>query len=233
MIRVVKLGGSLLSWAEFPAALRRLLAMWQGDRNRLIVGGGAAADFVREMDRSHRLAPEAAHDLAILAMTLSGRAAAAALPEVPCGEAEHVQNQPAPTFLNPATLVPWIEQRLGASVPRSWDVTSDSLAALAARALGADELALLKSCPPPGSDMSSHLDSPSQLVAPSHSAPERVPSTGQRNVDANIRFATAPRIAELIDAGYVDRYFATASAGLVVRLIDLRSADLASWTVSK
>src|SRR5437868_2784848 len=72
-LRVVKLGGSLLAAADWPNAFRRWLAIQPAMRSVLIVGGGGAADAVREWDRAHRLDPSDAHWLAIDAMSLTTR----------------------------------------------------------------------------------------------------------------------------------------------------------------
>src|SRR5262245_59141995 len=53
VLRVVKLGGSLLTWAEWPTACRRWLAMQPPRRTVLIVGGGGMVDAVRNWDRAH------------------------------------------------------------------------------------------------------------------------------------------------------------------------------------
>ncbi len=79
--RIVKLGGSLLAWAEWPAAFRRWLSMQSDHRTVVIVGGGGTVDAVREWDRAHRLDSSDAHWLAIDAMSLTSRLAARLLTE--------------------------------------------------------------------------------------------------------------------------------------------------------
>ena len=50
-LRVIKLGGSLLGWPEWPARLHSWLTAQTPAANVLVVGGGALADVVREWDR--------------------------------------------------------------------------------------------------------------------------------------------------------------------------------------
>ena len=65
---VVKVGGSLFDWTEFPcrmsAFLRTLAADRTAERIILIAGGGPAADVIREIDRIHELGDQTAHRLA-------------------------------------------------------------------------------------------------------------------------------------------------------------------------
>jgi aspartokinase-like uncharacterized kinase len=161
--RIVKFGGSLLTWAEWPSAFRRWLATQPQRRTVLIVGGGGLVDGVRDWDRAHRLNPSDAHWLAIDAMSLTSRLAAHLLPEahwtddwatvgvLPLGGA------PPPKGRTPTRVLifdprPFLQATepitAGGPLPQSWDVTSDSIAARIAGLLGSDELVLLKSCLP-------------------------------------------------------------------------------------
>ena len=79
-ILVVKLGGSLLDWPEWPARLLAFLATRPGRRAVLVVGGGRFADALRELDRLHALGEERSHVLALHALDLTAEVAAALLP---------------------------------------------------------------------------------------------------------------------------------------------------------
>jgi len=190
-IRVLKLGGSLLGWSGLREALRRWREAKPAACDLLVVGGGAAADWVREADRVHQLGDDVAHWLAIDAMQLNAALAAAIWPEARWCESLHQRKN---TEHGLQLLRPWpalsdAEQgRFGTPLPHSWDVTSDSIAAWVARAIGARELVLLKSSLPRGDSM--------QMA---------------------------------IDAGYVDRHFATAARGIeAITAVNLRSESLAS-----
>lgn len=84
-LRVLKLGGSLLDWAEWPAALR---AWRREDVGRarsavdasvafdlIVVGGGAWCDALRESDRRFGLGDEFCHRACLELMTITARLA--------------------------------------------------------------------------------------------------------------------------------------------------------------
>jgi aspartokinase-like uncharacterized kinase len=137
---VVKVGGGLLS-AEGLDGLRRGCAEVLGlarDRPVLVVpGGGPFADAVRAVDAQVGLADDVAHLLAMRAMDQLGVLLMPMLPG-----AEVVAELVAPRALGLLAVAPAFAGRRG--VPESWEVTSDSLAVLAAGAIGAKEAILLK-----------------------------------------------------------------------------------------
>ena len=137
---VVKVGGGLLS-AEGLDGLRRACAEvleLAGDRPVLVVpGGGPFADAVRALDAQVGLGDDVAHALALRAMDQLGVLLAPMLPD-----AEAIVRLVAPRALGLLAVAPAFAGRPG--VPESWDVTSDSLAVLAAGAIGAEEAVLLK-----------------------------------------------------------------------------------------
>jgi hypothetical protein len=169
----VKLGGSLLTWPEWPAAFRRWSAMQPERRTVLIAGGGGAAETVRNWDRAHNLDQSGAHWLAIEAMCLTAQLAARLLPEAALiddwcvldspvwpelnvgvpplgGSPSATAKTPAPLLIfDPRLFLQQIEPTAGGTpLPHSWDVTSDSIAARIADLLGSEELVLFKSCLP-------------------------------------------------------------------------------------
>lgn len=152
---VHKLGGSLLSLAGLPDIIRQIAGR-RADRGALIVvGGGAAADLVRGWDTVHQLGDERAHWLALEAMRLNESLLHALMPELrPVRNAKQISaavRDGVIGLLCADCFVRWGEALGHPPLPRSWDVTSDSIAAWAAKTLGAAELVLLKSAPlPPG-----------------------------------------------------------------------------------
>jgi aspartokinase-like uncharacterized kinase len=143
-LTVAKVGGSLY---DLPDLRDRLRAWIMGSAGRvlLVPGGGAAADVVRHLDRVHGLGEEAAHWLALRALTVNAHFLARLLGTRVVG---------APGDENVAVLDPHAycladEARAGA-IPHSWRATSDAVAARVAEASQAD-LVLLKSTElPPG-----------------------------------------------------------------------------------
>jgi aspartokinase-like uncharacterized kinase len=142
VLTVVKVGGGLAREAG-DDALHALCARIAevGTRHPLLVvpGGGQFADAVREHDRRHGLRPPTAHRMAILAMEQLGWALADLIPgAVRCAEPRAVRDG-AVSVLLPAALLAERDP-----LPRSWDVTSDSIAAWVAATAGAGRLVLVK-----------------------------------------------------------------------------------------
>jgi 5-(aminomethyl)-3-furanmethanol phosphate kinase len=143
-VSVIKIGGGL---AGIPNALERVCrAVEELARVGCIVvvpGGGRLADAVREFDRERGLSPTAAHWMALLAMdqyafAIADRMADAVLLE-DAGSVPGVVAQGKVAVLAPSR---WM--RAADVLPHSWDVTSDSIAAFIAGALGASRLVLIK-----------------------------------------------------------------------------------------
>jgi aspartokinase-like uncharacterized kinase len=158
---VLKVGGSLLDWSELPRRLGAILEAGRvaGRRQVVLAGGGGAADFVRQLDRTFALGDAAAHRLALRALDLTAHALAALVPSLGLD----VVDEPAvfqplwergriPLFA-PRRFLAETDASSPDPLPFSWDVTSDTIAARLAVHLGAAELVLLKSQGlPPGTD---------------------------------------------------------------------------------
>lgn len=157
-LRVIKLGGSLLAWPDLRDAFRQWRATLPPARDLLLIGGGGAADWIREIDRVHALGDDAAHRLAIQSMLLNAEIAAQVWPEARwCSALRDVETTHGPLLL---ILSPWPalsddeQGRFGEPLPHSWEVTSDSIAAWIATALHAHELVLVKPTLPRSEDTS-------------------------------------------------------------------------------
>ena len=151
---VVKVGGSLLDQNGLAENLRGWLAAQSPGHQVLVVGGGRLADAVREMDRRHHLGDEAAHRLALRTMSITAELLSHLLPEVPlvtdfAALGARLTAQGA-TIFDPWSFLTDDEPGMpGTRLEASWDAASDSIAARLAIVLGAAELVLLKSTPPP------------------------------------------------------------------------------------
>lgn len=142
---VFKVGGSLLELDDLPARLNGLLAGEASSHRLLIIGGGKAADEVRAAAERFPVSADAAHWLAIKAMSSNAKALAPAIDRGivldhlghcldAWGRGQIVIFDPLPMLLGEP-----------GSLPIGWHVTSDSIAAHVARRLDADRLVLLKS----------------------------------------------------------------------------------------
>lgn len=149
MIRVIRVGGSLLTWPSFVTAFSSWLDQQPESTNILIAGGGPWVELIRQAATRFDVEDEAAHWLAIHAMSTTAELLATLLKveSVSCWERLQTIRRGVVVFQVESFL------RMDASgpqpLPRSWDVTSDSIAAKVAGGLGADELVLLKSNSPP------------------------------------------------------------------------------------
>jgi aspartokinase-like uncharacterized kinase len=137
---VVKVGGGLLREKGLDGLRRACAEAGRMATRRpvlVVPGGGPFADAVRAVDHQVGLADDVAHELALRAMDQLGVLVRALLPG-----AELLADLAAPRSLGLLLVTPAFEGR--PEVPQSWAVTSDSLAVLAAGAIGADEAVLLK-----------------------------------------------------------------------------------------
>ena len=141
---VVKVGGSLLgNVSQLDTALAVLARLSRERRLVVVPGGGPFADAVREIDRRLELTPTAAHWMAVLAMDQYGhllvaRLRGSVLVSRPSEIAAAVESRLLPV------VAPSCWLREADPLPHSWDVTSDSIAAWIAGALGAPRLVLVK-----------------------------------------------------------------------------------------
>jgi 5-(aminomethyl)-3-furanmethanol phosphate kinase len=137
---VVKIGGGLLR-ADGLDGLRRACAevteLAATQPVLVVPGGGPFADAVRAVDAQVGLADGIAHELALRAMDQLGTVLATLLPG-----AELLTGLAAPRTIGLLAAAPALAGR--PEIPESWAVTSDSLAVLAAGAIGAEEVVLLK-----------------------------------------------------------------------------------------
>lgn len=141
---IVKLGGSLTSGPHLKDWLAALAEHGPG-RVALVPGGGPFADAVRASQHVWDFSAVHAHRMALLAMRQFGLMLCGL--EATLTEASSVAA--VMRTLAEGGLPVWLpdaEELDAAGVPPSWDITSDSLAAWLAGALGASELLLVKSC---------------------------------------------------------------------------------------
>jgi len=137
---VVKVGGGLLRAGGLDGLRRAcddIADLAARGRVLVVPGGGPFADAVRAVDRDGQLGDRLAHRLALAAMDQLGLLAG----ELLHGARAH-DELTAPDGLGLLLAAPAFVDR--PDVPESWAVTSDSLAVLAAGAIGADLAILLK-----------------------------------------------------------------------------------------
>jgi aspartokinase-like uncharacterized kinase len=139
---VVKVGGSLFDWPEFPEQLRAFLHSLDSEPILLVPGGGKLAEVIREYDALFQLGEETSHWLAIETLSLQAQILNCLLPEWEI--IEQLSELKSRAILNPLPLMR-AEERQPNPLPHCWDVTSDSLALRVAQRLGAQRLILLKS----------------------------------------------------------------------------------------
>ena len=146
---VVKLGGS--------HALSPLLPGWlaaigrAAGRVAVVPGGGPFADAVRTAQPAMEFDDDAAHDMALMAMAQYGRALTSLAAGFVYADTLGALREAVARGVVPVWS-PWPMLRAHADIPRSWDVTSDSLAVWLATALEARGVVLIKHCDPARDD---------------------------------------------------------------------------------
>ena len=143
---VVKIGGSLLGSPELERWLE--IFVKYSDGNIIIVpGGGIFADAVREAQKLTKISDACAHKIAVLAMDQFGLVLANMNPLLATAKTECEIDER--TWQHRAIV--WLPSHMvlaDDTIPQSWDVTSDSIAAWLAKKLNATQLVLVKSDKP-------------------------------------------------------------------------------------
>ena len=157
---MVKLGGSLLDLEDLVDRL--LAAVADVAAPLIVVGGGCAADLVRSWQERDLITPREAHRLAIAAMSFNAQQLAASDNRLVFAKswvdvAAVLADRRIPLLdVIQALQIEQERHPNRASIPESWDATSDSIAAWLAQAWDAP-LRLLKSVSP-GRNPHDHVD---------------------------------------------------------------------------
>lgn len=152
---VVKVGGSLLTRPDLGPAIASWLDQRLGDRQsqaqvNFIVGGGAVIDAFRQLDAIHSLDPVSLHWQCVATLRHTGEILAELVPGsvVINSAAAFIAHHQSATAAGRFVIIPdvFYHRHSGDCLPCDWRTTSDSIAALLADKIGADQLVLLKSC---------------------------------------------------------------------------------------
>jgi 5-(aminomethyl)-3-furanmethanol phosphate kinase len=171
---ILKLGGSLLNLPDVSDRLVSFIDQCQIANPVVVVGGGHAADLVRTWADRFKLCDPVAHNLALQAMTLNAQLLSHLHTRFELVSAPLHANAVCPpqqiSILQSQSAIAIPEAKLPKSqqVPRSWDVTSDSIAAWLATCWKADRLFLLKSTDLPGDVLADQPDSDTAHQQRSH-----------------------------------------------------------------
>jgi (4-(4-[2-(gamma-L-glutamylamino)ethyl]phenoxymethyl)furan-2-yl)methanamine synthase len=144
---VAKVGGGLLAHGDVLDRVLNVLADRARDEPLLIIpGGGPFADAVRVQDVRLALTDDAAHWMAVLGMEQYAHLLVSRMPRAELvTDATEISTALASQHI--PVLAPFAWLRRVDPLPHSWAVTSDSIAAWIAHAIGARRLVLVK---PPG-----------------------------------------------------------------------------------
>jgi aspartokinase-like uncharacterized kinase len=154
MRRVIKVGGSLLLRTDLAEVLPRWISQQREAESLLIVGGGELIDAMRNLDKVCSVDPAEMHWMCVELLETTYQLFSEWF-HWPCIEtAEAFQQADQTGFsVDTPTLVSvsaFYNRRsavaVDVDVPCDWRTTTDTIAALLARHVGAEELVLLKSC---------------------------------------------------------------------------------------
>ncbi len=139
-LAIVKLGGSHATGPHLTNWLTAIVA--EARRIVIVPGGGPFADAVRTAQSPIGYDDRAAHVMALLAMAQFGRALTSLNPALTLTTSRSAIWR----ALKDGKVPVWSPEPMAraAALPETWDLTSDSLAAWLAGALGAGSLVLVK-----------------------------------------------------------------------------------------
>ena len=189
-----KLGGSLLTLPDLPDRIAQTLNLFPVSRALIVVGGGAAADVVREWDATHQQGKDRAHWLAIRALTFNAHLVSTMIRESVVvktrTEAASAWDKDRVVLLDAYEYVKRNEPHSDVPLPHHWSATSDTVAAWTAINWPVDEFVLLKSTDIP---QSYHIDEAAQAGVVDSELPalsNRLPPTSVCNVRADVATLT-------------------------------------------
>jgi len=162
VVWVVKVGGSLLGSPELERWLG-LFAKFSDGNIILVPGGGVFADAVRDAQKVSKISEACAHRLAVLAMDQFGLILANMNSDLAVARTEMEIDER--TWQH--RCIVWLPSQMvlaDDSIPQSWDVTSDSIAAWLAEKVDAQQLVLVKSDKPDGPELSLRMMQESGIV---------------------------------------------------------------------
>lgn len=168
-VRVVKLGGSLLTMPNLKQKFQKWLHENPHPLTLIIVGGGPVVDAVRQVHLANPLSEEFAHWVCMDLLQHTARIAHQVLGNVDLIEtmadlqqslSDSNVNSTTPIIAVVQVAICFARENPNMGLPESWDVTSDSLAAAFCNMVAAEELVVMKSCDAPndGSDLESLAD---------------------------------------------------------------------------
>jgi dihydroneopterin aldolase len=139
-LAIVKLGGSHATGPHLKDWLTAIAA--EAGSIVIVPGGGPFADAVRTAQASIGFGGPAAHIMALMAMAQFGSALESLNPALRLAASRSAISR----ALKCGKVPVWSPEPMarGAGLPETWDLTSDSLAAWLAGALGASRLVLVK-----------------------------------------------------------------------------------------
>ncbi len=141
---VIKIGGSLGQSPELAKLMYKVSELGVIHKILVIPGGGAFANAVREYDRRFCLDNDVSHWMSILAMDQYGRMISSMCPDNELVQGVTDARKAVVAGRVPVLLTYNLLYQTD-ELPRSWDVTSDSIAAWVADLVRARQLILLKS----------------------------------------------------------------------------------------
>jgi aspartokinase-like uncharacterized kinase len=141
---VIKLGGSLVSSNQIQACLDKIERVPFDKQVVIVPGGGVFAEQVRQVQQQWRFDDRTAHLMAVLAMQQMALLFRALKPCFAiCESIAEIREQ-----VRQNGIVIWSPDAIEldtAGIQSTWDISSDSLSAWLADALGVAELMLVKS----------------------------------------------------------------------------------------
>ena len=137
--RVIKVGGSLLDLPDLPQRIQNWLKTIEPCQNILLMGGGNFCNELRVLHQRYNLSESTSHELCMHQMVVTSRLLSELMQLEIANTIDSIESSDHDLVFDCQL---WLAGRH--SVPKTWDVTSDSIGALLAAELQC-EYYLLKS----------------------------------------------------------------------------------------